>query len=96
MGENEEKSLNPPYSLGRNDRSTSLWVDKGDKMILKVYKTALNCSMTAALHFLIGLGARCHEEKHLERIAFLEERVRGQARIIYEYLTRYGKLRVKD
>ncbi len=52
--------------------------------------------MTGANHVLLGTGVRCLEEKHIEQIAFLEERVRAQARIIYEYLTRYGKLQAKD
>ncbi|MFC2003799.1 hypothetical protein ACFLV4_07685 [Chloroflexota bacterium] len=96
MGENNENTIIPPYSLGREDRSTHIWVDEGDKTILKMYKRVLKSTMTAALHFLIGTGARCYEEKHLERITFLEERVRGQARIIVKYLEKYGQLRVKD
>ncbi|MFC1906683.1 hypothetical protein ACFLW8_01155 [Chloroflexota bacterium] len=83
------------HRLGRAERAAHVWVDKGDKIILKLYKGVLKSTITGALHFLIGTGARCHEEKHLERIAFLEERVRGQARIILAYLEKYGPLREK-
>lgn len=96
MRENKENTIIPPYSLGRQDRSTAIWVDEGDKMIIKMYKKLLKCTMTAVLHYMIGLAVRCHEEKHLERIAFLEERVRGQARIILAYLEKYGPIRKKE
>ena len=92
MEEKEESTVNPPYSLGRTDRSTSLWVDNGDKMILKAYKTALKSTMTAALHLLIGLGARCHEEKHTETISNLKNMVQSQEIILGRYLKLYGKL----
>ena len=96
MEEKDDKPINPPYSLGRTDRKTTLWVDNGDKTILKTYKTALKSTMTAALHFLIGIGARCYEEKHLETIAFQEDRIRSQARIILKYLEKYGPMRKED
>ncbi|MFC2040524.1 hypothetical protein ACFLTW_05095 [Chloroflexota bacterium] len=90
MEENMENPLIPPYSLGRKDRSTSLWVDNGDKMILTMYKESLKCTMTAVLHYLIGIGARCYEEKHDKEIALLEEKVRTQANIIVAYIKKYG------
>ncbi len=96
MGKNSDNTIKAPFLLGRENRATCLWVDNGDKMLLKSYKVLLKTSMTGANHVLLGTGARCLEEKHIEQIAFLEERVRAQARIIYEYLTRYGKLQAKD
>ncbi len=96
MGEKSKNTIKAPFSLGAENRSTHIWVDNGDKMLLKSYKVLLKTSMTGANHVLLGTGARCLEEKHIEQIAFLEERVRAQARIIYEYLTRYGKLQAKD
>ena len=96
MVKNGENDIKAPFSLGADNRSTNIWVDNGDKMLLKSYKVLLKTSMTGANHVLLGTGARCLEEKHIEQIAFLEERVRAQARIIYEYLTRYGKLQAKD
>ncbi len=96
MGENDEKTIKAPYSLGRADRSTTIWVDKGDKTILKLYKGVLKSTMTGALHFFISTGARCYEEKHRETIAYLEDKVRWQARIIVKYAERYGRLRAKE
>ena len=91
-----ENNVITPHKLRPEDRAAHIWLDYGDKLLLKSYKSLLKSSMTGANHYLLGTGARCHEEKHVEQIAFLEERVRAQARIIYEYLTRYGKLQAKD
>ena len=96
MVNNEEYPGLLPHRLGREERSMHIWVDKGDKMILRIYKNSLKCSMTAVLHFFIGTAVRCHEEKHLERIAFQEDRIRSQARIIHAYLRKYGRLRKDD
>ena len=52
--------------------------------------------MRAAIHFLLGLGSRCYEEKHDDQISDLQERVRIQAKIIAKYIEKYGQLRVKD
>ncbi|MFC1945128.1 hypothetical protein ACFLWF_00065 [Chloroflexota bacterium] len=96
MEENKENTVILPYSLGRKERATHVWVDRGDQMILKMYKKSLKCTMTAALHHLIGLGARCHEEKHTEEIAFLQDKAQTQTRIIFAYIKKYGKLQSKD
>ena len=85
-----------PHKLGKGSRDTHIWVDKDDKIILKVYKKVLKTTMTAALHYLLGLGARCYEEKHDEEIQDLQRRVRFQARIIVKYIEKYGQLRGKD
>ena len=68
---------------------------KVTKPILKVYKGTLKTTMTAALHFFIGIGARCYEEKHDQHIEDLQERVRIQAIIIVKYIEKYGQLRAK-
>ena len=47
---------------------TNIWIDDGDKMILKSYKPLLKTSMTGVNHVLLGTGARCLEEKHLQTI----------------------------
>ncbi|MFC2067359.1 hypothetical protein ACFLUO_10025 [Chloroflexota bacterium] len=96
MGNREGPLLIEGHRMLRTERGTHLWVDKGDKTLLKSYKQLLKCTVTAAVHHLIGLGSRCHEEKHVEQIAFLEERGRGQARIILAYLEKYGPLRKKE
>ena len=96
MVNNEEYPAISFHRLAREERAAHVWVDYGDKAILKVYKGVLKSTMTGALHFLIGTGARCYEEKHRETIAYLEDRVRGQARIILAYLERYGRLREKE
>ncbi|MFC1861775.1 hypothetical protein ACFLT4_07460 [Chloroflexota bacterium] len=85
-----------PYRLRKEDYATHVYIDKGNKTILKLYKSTLKMTMTATLHFLIGLGARCFEEKHDQQIQDLEERVRIQAQIIVKYIEKYGQLRVKD
>ena len=85
-----------PHILRKEDYAACVHIDKGDKTILKVYKRVLKTTMTAALHFFIGIGARCYEEKHDEEIQDLKERVRIQARIIVKYIEKYGQLRVKD
>ncbi len=68
MGKNSDNTIKAPFSLGRENRATCLWVDNGDKMLLKSYKTSLITSMTGANHVLLGTGARCLEEKHLQTI----------------------------
>lgn len=68
------------------DTKASIHVDPGDHTILKVYKKALDTTMTAALHYFLGLGTRCYEEKHDEKIKDLKERARLQAKIIVKYI----------
>ena len=83
------------YILRKEDYAACVYIDKGDKTILKVYKSTLKTTMTAALHFFIGIGARCYEEKHDQHIEDLQERVRIQAKIIVKYIEKYGQLRAK-
>ncbi len=85
-----------PYILRKKDYAGSVHVDNGDKTILKVYKKVLKTTMVGALHYLLGLGARCYEEKHDEEIQNLQKRVRFQAKIIVKYIEKYGQLRAKD
>ena len=85
-----------PHILRKEDYAACVHIDKGDKTILKVYKSTLKTTMTAALHFLIGIGARCFEEKHDQEIRDLQERVRIQAKIIVKYIEKYGQLRARD
>jgi len=89
-----ENDVITPHKLRRKDRAAHIWLDKGDHIILKLYKRILKSTMTAALHYMIGIATRCFEEKHLQTIADLEERTRIQARIIVKYIEKYGQLRV--
>ncbi len=90
-----ENSTVKPYILRKQDYSTHVYVDKGDKIILKVYQGILKCTITAALHILLGVGARCFEEHHDQEIRILKARVRIQANIIVKYIEKYGELRRK-
>lgn len=83
------------HKVRREDRSTQVYIDKGRHIILKVYKGIFNCSMTAALHILLGVGARCFEEKHDQEIRRLNKIVRIQAKIIVKYIELHGQLRKK-
>ena len=91
-----ENTVIKPHKLRTEDRATHIYVDNGDNIILKVYKKLLKSTMTATLHFLLGLGSRCFEEKHDQQIRDLQERVCIQAKIIVKYIEKYGQLPVKD
>ena len=78
------------------DTKASIHVDPGDHTILKVYKAFLKVPMRAVIHFLLGLGSRCYEEKHDQEIRDLQERVRIQANIIVKYIEKYGQVRARD
>ncbi len=84
-----------PHIVRRKDRAAHVYIDEGDHIILKVYKGLLKCSITAALHILLGVGARCFEEKHDQEIRRLQKIVRVQANIIVVYIEKYGQLRRK-
>ncbi len=88
-----ENSTINPYILRKEDYSTHVYVAKGDYIVLKVYKGLLNYTITTALHILLGVGARCFEEKHDQEIRDLEQKVRIQAKIIVAYIEKYGELR---
>ncbi len=62
-----ENTVIKPHKLPGKGRATQIYVNEGDKIILKVYKRALKSNMTATLHFLLGLGSCCYEEKHDEQ-----------------------------
>ena len=85
-----ENTVIKPHKLPARLRATHIHVDEGDKTIIKVYKKLLKTTMTAALHFMIGLATRCFEEKHDQQIRDLKERVRIQAKIIVKYIEKYG------
>ena len=89
------QTLFKAHKVSREDRSTQVYIDKSDHIILKVYKGLLKCSITAALHILLGVGARCFEEKHDQEIRHLQKIVRIQAKIIVAYIEKYGQLRKK-
>ena len=91
-----ENTVIKPHQVRLKDRATHIYVDEGDKTIIKVYKSVLGTTMTTALHFLLGLGAHCYEEKHDQHIRDLQERVWIQAVIIVKYIEKYGQLRAKD
>ena len=66
-----ENNVITPYKLRPEDRAAHIWVDNGDKLILKSNKSLLKTSITGANHFLLGTAARCFEEKHLQTITDL-------------------------
>ncbi len=90
-----DKTVFRPHTLRKVDYAGSVHIDQGDKTILRVYKGVLETTMTATLHFFLGLGSRCFEEQHDQQIEDLEERVRIQAEIIVAYIKKYGQLRAK-
>ena len=63
-----------------------------DHVLLKMYRVKHKISMTGVLHMLIGAVRMCLEEKHLQRIAFLERQVSHLAGIAIAYKDKYGKL----
>jgi len=81
------------YRLRREDVSTLIGISRGDHNLLKVYKNIDRKPMLAVLHDLIGLGAKCREEKHEQEIENLEESLRIATRIATTYLRKYGKIR---
>jgi len=83
------------HRIPRTARAATVHVDKGDHTILKVYAKTLKTTQTAALHHLLGVGARCFEENHDQEIKDLEERNRFQARIIVKYIEKYGTQAIK-
>ncbi len=83
------------YRLRREDVSTHIPIGKGDHNILIVYKHMDKMPMIAVLHHIIGRGAKCREEKHVQVIKDLEERLRIATRIGAAYLQKYGPIRRK-
>ena len=81
------------YRLRKEDIATYLAIGKGDHNILIVYKHMDKMPMIAVLHHIIGRGAKCREEKHVEVIKELEKRLRIATRIAAAYLRKYGKIR---
>ncbi len=89
---NGDSTVIKPHRLNEENRSTHIWVDNGDKMLIKAYSLPLKRTMTATLHYLIGIGMRSLEEKHLETIASLNNKVHIQKIFLDRYLKLYGKL----
>ena len=85
-----------PHRIPAKERAAHVHVDKGDHTILKVYAKTLKTTITAALHHLLGVGARCFEENHDQESKDLEERNRFQARIIIKYIEKYGTKAIKE
>ena len=83
------------HKISLKDAKGTIRVDKDNHTILKVYARTLKMTITAALHHLLGVGARCFEEKHDQEIKDLEERNRFQARIIVKYIEKYGTQAIK-
>ena len=81
------------YRLRKEDIGTLIPVGKGDHNILIMYKSIDKMPMVAVLHHLIGFGAKCREEKHVQVIKDLEERLRIATTIATAYLRKYGKIR---
>ena len=83
------------YRLRKDDDFTFIAIGRGDHTLLKVYKNIDRKPMRAVLHDLIGFGAKCREEKHVQVIKDLEERLRIATRIGAAYLQKYGPIRRK-
>jgi len=95
------KTINPKipeyvYMLRKENISTYIALSKGDHNILIVYKNIDKKPMIAVLHDLIGLGAKCREEKHVQVIKDLEERLRISIKIAATYIQKYGPIRRKE
>ncbi len=83
------------YRLRKEDIATYLAIGKGDHNILIMYKNIDKMPMVAVLHHIIGRGAKCREEKHMQVIKDLEERLRIATKIAATYLQKYGPIRRK-
>ncbi len=59
-----------------------IFVHINDHLLLRSYRVTYKISMTAVLHMLIGVGTKCVEEKHVQRIVFLEKQVGHLAGIV--------------
>ncbi len=46
--------------------------------------------MVAVLYMLIGVGGKCLEEQHVQRIEFLERQVSRLAELVIHYRNKYG------
>jgi len=74
------------YRLRKDDDFTFIAIGRGDHNLLTVYKNMDRKPMRAVLHDLIGLGAKCREEKHVEVTKDLKERLRIATEIGVAYL----------
>ena len=86
------------YRINKDDVGTQLNISKGEHMVLKVYSKQKNKTLTTLLHTFTGLGIKCYEEKHDEKLLELEElreKLRKADFIIALYHRKYGPLRVK-
>ena len=86
------------YRINKDDVGTQLNISKGDLIILKIYREQKNKTMTTLLHAFLGLGIKCYEEKHDQKVIELKElreRVTKAEFIVALYLNKYGPLRVK-
>jgi len=84
------------YRLRKDDDFTFIAIGRGDRNLLEVYKNIDRKPMRAVLHDLIGLAAKCREEKHTRVIEDLEERLRITTKIAAAYLRKYGKIAPED
>ena len=92
----EPKTPEYVYRLRKEHIATLIGIGRGDHNILIVYKNIDKKPMTAVLHDLIGHGAKCREEKHVEEIKDLKERLRIATNIAAAYLQKYGPIRQEE
>jgi len=86
------------YRINKDDIGTQLNISKGYLIILKTYREQKNKTMTTLLHAFLGLGIKCYEEKHDEKIIELNElreKLRAAELIMALYHKKYGPLHVK-
>ncbi|MFC1977647.1 hypothetical protein ACFLWS_05235 [Chloroflexota bacterium] len=70
----------------------TIWIHKNDHLMLRNYRTKYKISMTAVLHMLLGVGAKCLEEKHLQEIAYLKQQLGYLAGVVLVYRRKYGNI----
>jgi len=86
------------YRINKDDVGTQLNISKGDLIILKIYRDRKNKTMTTLLHAFLGLGIKCYEEKHDQKIIELNElreKLMAAELIMALYHKKYGPLHVK-
>lgn len=81
------------YVLTRSGVYRKIGISEGDHTILTVYAHLYGIPRTTLLHEMIGCAAKCWEEKHVQTIKELEERLRIATKIAAAYLRKYGKIR---
>lgn len=89
MGKRPENYV---YRLPHAAIAALIPISSGDKDILQVYKGILGISMTAVIHEMIGVAARCWEENHPNVINKMAQKITGQKTLLFLYRAKFGRL----